>query len=129
MKINVIINLYTDGDYGFAYDKETGGSFYQDYGLNEDNHFGFVDDYYDNQTYLLSAVFENENDFSCKYEAQSFLSKVLCNIRVGYTHWYIMEYIYKMFDRAMTNVGLWNEGVFEMSGNYEGTYIKIEIEE
>ena len=129
MKIKICINLYTDGDYGFAYNNVTGGEFYQDYGLNEDDCFEFVDNYFYDQTYTLFAEFEDDNDFSCKYKAKSFLSKVFCNIRVGYTHWYTMEQIFKMFDRAITNVNIWNEGVFEMSGNYEGTYIRVEIEE
>ena len=129
MKIKIIVSLYTDGDYGFAYNEETGGAFYQDYGLNEDNHFRFVDDYYDSQTYVLAATFEDENYVTCKYEAQHFLSKVFCNIRVVYTHWYIMEYIFKMFNDAKNNIHWLNEGTFEMSGNYEGTCIKVEIEE
>lgn len=129
MKIKIIVSLYTDGDYGFTYDKETGGAFYKDYGLNENNHFRFVDDYDYSQTYVLSAVFENENYVTCKYEAQSFLSKVFCNIRVGHTHWYIMEYIFNMFKKAKDNIHWLNEGTYKMGGNYEGTFINIKIEE
>ena len=124
MKIKVNINLYTDGDYGFTYNEETGGFYYLDYELADDNCFEFIDNSYYYQMYTLSAVFNNKSD------AERFLKKVFCNIRVGYTHYYIAKYLFDMFDNAIKGLYSDNENYcYAVSGNYEGTYIKVDFEE
>lgn len=60
------------------------------------------------------------------YRALDLLEKMLCDIHVASGHYYIMDYIFHMFDEAIHAIYR-REPQFEssVSGNYEGTFIEV----
>lgn len=121
MKINIKVSLETDGDYKLNnntdYHMEFDGTAYY-------HHFVFTPD-------TPAYNFEDEHDIemSSAWRACRMLEKILCDIHVSYTHYYVIQDLYDMFDEAIETVGKYPVH-FEtsISGNYEGTYIEIECE-
>lgn len=110
MKITVDWAYYTDGDFS----------------MRENPFFKFK--YDGDETYSGVEIFENEDETRAKMEARSYLEQLLCESHVSYTHYYILEDLYKMFEAGMDF--LYNkdgETVFhkEITGNYDGTYLHI----
>lgn len=130
MKIVIKANFSTDGDYcidGYKYSYST---VCEDIDINltdrkfkiytrENNQHPFDDDY----TFI--KVFECEDETYCKMYARSYLEQLLCNIRVLYTHYYIIKYFYEMFDEAIKSIGHEEYFYDSIGGNYDGTDLEI----
>ena len=93
---------------------------------------------FDGTAYYNSYVFEDgipkyswEADYDANrkppYRAQALLEKMLCDIHIAYTHYYIMDDIFHMFEAAMDSIRK-RDLHFESSveGNYSGTFIEVE---
>ena len=113
MKIIVNWSLYTDGDF---------------YLENRERYGGVPDEEY-SDTYKGIRIFENKNKLSCMIEARDYLEKMLCDMRVLSGHYYILKYLYDIFDPLICFVCACEPGVLckELHGNYEGTRISIDI--
>lgn len=118
MRIDLKISLETDGDYSLPnntdYHMKFDGSGYYHYFVFEPNtpKYNFEDDH--------------DIEMSPSWRACKLLEKMLCDIHVSYTHYYIIEDLYLMFNEAIETVGKYPVH-FEtsISGNYEGTFIEI----
>ena len=115
MKIFIYWNLDTDGDFS----------------LKNYNEFDGIYDGSDG--YCGYKIFEFEDRYKCKYEAKRFLSKMLCEIHVSYTHYWVIEKIYEIFNSAIMFITEYdindaNSNYIEyMDGNYSDSYISITI--
>ena len=125
MKINITIGLETDGDYRLNNELDyhmeyDGSSYYHSYVFADTD---TVDGLYN---------FEDDNDirFGATWRACNLLEQMLCDLHVIYTHHYVLDYLYHMFDDAIEAIGR-RETHFEasISGNYDGTFISIDITE
>lgn len=130
MKIIIKANFNTDRDYGIDGYKYSYSTVCEDIDINlsdrkfkiytrENNQHPFDDEY----TFI--KVFECEDEDYCKMYARSYLEKLLCNIRVGFTHYYLIEDFYKMFDKAIKSIGHEEYFYDGISGNYDGTDLEI----
>ena len=105
-KLNVIIKLYTDGDFSLKNHTALGFSF-------------------DGDTY----EFQSKELDMCNIE--DLLGMVLNNIHVGSSHLYIWHHICELFAEAFDGIGrLFREDsevpvMCTMGGNYDGTEIYI----
>lgn len=122
MKINISISLETDGDYSLRnnelYSMECDGSSYF-------NTFEFADN-----TYRYDFESDCAASFDPCWRACSLLKKILCDIHVYHTHYYVLDDLYHMFEDAMEAIGR-HEKEFEVSisGNYDGTFIEFTLED
>lgn len=113
MKISIIWNLYTDGDFSLKN--------YEKYNCLD------FDGY---ERYFGIKEFENEDDFRCMDAARTFLEQMLCDMHVSYTHYYILRDLYEMFEPLIDFISKRKPGVEKryMSGNYNGTDITVAIQ-
>ena len=130
MKIVIKANFSTDGDYRIDNYTYSSSTVYEDIDIDlsdrkfkiytrENNEHPFDDDY----TFI--KVFECEDEIYCEIYARAYLEKLLCNIRVAPTYYYLIEYFFKMFDRAICSIG-YEEYFYDcLSGNYDGTDLEI----
>ena len=114
LKIKINWSLYTDGDYHIDN--------YEKYGCK---------DHEDGSEYYVGEItFVMSEDKGCRREAISILEQMLCDIRVGYNHYWLIKDMYDMFEKAMRFVSkkdnYGEESVF-MGGNYDVTEIRIRI--
>lgn len=121
MQINISYILYTDGDYSLRNAEELG--------CTNRNVVVDADDYYD---YVGSMEFKHEEEWRCKSEAKSFLWKFLCDgIHVSYTHSWLLKDFYDIMESLENVINEYQGGISvvkrHITGNYEGTEIKIEI--
>ena len=121
MQINISYTLYTDGDYSLRNAEELGCT----------NRDVVVDDfeYYD---YVGSMEFKYEEEWRCKSEAKNFLWRFLCDgIHISYTHPWLLKEFYDIMESLENIINEYQEGISvakrHITGNYEGTEIKIEI--
>ncbi len=120
MKVIVNIGLETDGDYRL----ENHESYKMTHGY-EDYEGTFV---FDENTPLYPYEDYSYTKFDAPWRAIRLLEHMLCDLRVGYTHHYVLDYLYHMFDDAIQAIHdrkRFHEG--DVSGNYGGTYITIRI--
>ncbi|WP_302660029.1 hypothetical protein [uncultured Clostridium sp.] len=122
MKIEILYNLYTDGDYS----------------LNNPEYFGCTgrnvkteyDDFYD---YVGSKSFENKNESTCRMYAKEFLEEFLCEgIHVSSSHYWLLKDFYNIIEGLMDVISEDFEGdekeyIGELSGNQTGTQIVVTI--
>ena len=121
-KITLKIGLETDGDYSLR-----------------DNDFYLMP--WDGSGYFHNFVFDNntepqpwEDPYTSSgepaYRALNLLENMLCDIHVASGHYYVMDYIFHMFDDAIHAIYR-REPQFESSvnGNYDGTFIEVYCEE
>lgn len=115
MRIEIDWCLYTDGDYGLRH---------------LDQFDGVLDD-----DLFISGI----KTFDNSMEASRFLEEMLCDIRVGSSHYYVLQCLFNIFDPLIQYVSgceykreeyTANDNlctVRQMGGNYEGTEIKVKI--
>ena len=118
MQINISYTLYADGDYSLRNAEELGCT-------NRDNYFECYD-------YVGSMEFKCEEEWRCKSEAKNFLWRFLCDgIHVSYTHPWLLKDFYDIMESLEDVINEYQEGISvakkHITGNYEGTEIKIEI--
>ena len=121
MRINVSYTLYTDGDYSLWNAEK--------FGCTNRNVVVDDDEYYD---YVGSMEFKYEEAWRCKNEAKNFLWRFLCNgIHISYTHPWLLKDFYDIMESLENVINEYQEGISvakrDITGNYEGTEIKIEI--
>lgn len=130
MKIVIKANFSTDGDYnidGYEYSLFT---VCEDIDIDlpdrkfkihteENNQHLFDDDY----TFIKTFACDDET--YCEMYARSYLEQLLCNIRVSFTHYYIIKYFYEMFDEAIKSIGHEKYFYDSIGGNYDGTDLEI----
>ena len=123
MKFIVKIGIETDGDFRldryeslFSMEHPKGSTeYYKEYYF-EDNDMAI---YNWEEGYYLKQ-------FDARWRVAKLLEEMLVNFRVAPSHYYMLDYLYHMFEDAKNK--LWNrEKHIEtfISGNYEGTYIEI----
>lgn len=118
MKIRITYGFYTDGDFSLRDPEKFGCT-----GIDVE----IEGDYYD---YVGTITFENDDIWKCKYDAKRFLEKFLCDgIHVSYTHYWLLKDFYDSIMSLIEFIEKNNTGEFceERSGNYDGTYIKVEF--
>ena len=122
MRYYVEIAFYTDGDFGF----DTDSKWCRNYELDDANIH--IDKEGDDFDYRLKTIVSGENEWQCKHNVRSFLNKVLCNVRFGSGHTFVMRDMYDMFNEAIDYI---DSGLFfkDLGGNYCGTYIFFQEEE
>lgn len=113
MKIIIDWQIYTDGDFYLEN--------YEKYDLKR-----VEDDLY---AYSGIRVFDNTSDIDCMMEARDFLEEMLCDMRVLPNHYYILHYLYKVFDSLIRFVCAREPGAVKehMPGNYDNTRCFIYI--
>lgn len=124
MKIKLEVRLCTDGDFH----------------VRPEVLYDFQKCFYcDDDTDYIKCIFDGLNiskDFSqdewIKLQVKDCLQIILTSIKVSYTHYNILLQLYELFDKAICalddmEIGSVYKGT--MSGNYEGTKIKISIVE
>lgn len=121
MKIKIDYTLYTDDDYSLRNAEE--------FGCTNRNVVVTDFEYYD---YVGSVEFNYEKEWRCKSEAKSFLWRFLCDgIRVSYTHPWLLKDFYDIIKSLENVINEYQEGISvatrHITGNYDGTEIKIEI--
>ena len=130
MKIIIKANFNTDGDYridNYIYSLSTAC---EDIDINlpdrkfkiytrENNQHPTDDDY------MFVKMFECEDEDYCRIYARSYLEKLLCNIRVLSTHYYIIKYFYEMFDEAIKSIRHEEYFYDSIGGNYDGTELEV----
>lgn len=118
MKIRVSYGLCTDGDYSLRNPKRF-GCIQRDVEIEED----FFD-------YVGTMDFESEKEWRCKHEVKIFLEKLLCDgFHISYTHYWLLEDFYNIIESLLNFIKENNSGELckKLSGNYDGTYIKIKF--
>lgn len=81
-------------------------------------------------TFLGELNFDCNDALMCKIDAKAFLEKLLCDgIHVLYTHYWLIEKFYHIIQSLIDFINQNDSGVIreELSGNYDGTVIKVEI--
>lgn len=123
MKIVIKIGIETDGDFRLENHKE--------YKMTYDNSGGYDGVFvFEEETPLYPYEDHSYNRFDAWWRAQRLLEHMLCDIRVIHTHHYVLDYLYHMFDDAITALHERKKTHYGyVSGNYDGTYIEFSIVE
>lgn len=121
MQINISYTLYTDDDYSLRNS--------EDFGCTNRNVMIDSSEYYD---YIGFMEFKDEEEWKCKNEAKNFLWRFLCDgIHISYTHPWLLKDFYDIMKYLENVINEYQEGISvekrQITGNYEGTEIKIEI--
>lgn len=118
MKINIIYNLYHDGDFHIESPEKINCQKISDY------------------EYTGTKEFKADNVCKATREARGFLEEFLCeHLKVGggASHYWILGDFYTMIDSLIEFIGDYESGnvmkAKRLSGNYEGTEIIVRIEE
>lgn len=118
MKIRVKYSFYTDGDYSLRN--------YNDFGCTG-REVEIDDEYFD---YIGTVNFDNEEIWRCKHDAKNFLTQLLCDgIHISYTHYWLIESFYNIIESLIGFINENDSGEIckSLSGNYEGTMIRVEL--
>ena len=119
MKLIVKIGLETDGDYSLLHEDQFGMKYD---GTGYFGVFGFDDS---NKTYLYPYEDKSYLQFDSWWRLNSLLEHMLTDLHVSFTHHYVLDYLYHMFDDAMEAIGRRETSYYgSISGNYEGTFIE-----
>lgn len=76
--------------------------------------------------------FKYEEEWRCKSEAKDFIWRFLCDgIHISHTHPWLLKDFYNIMESLENVINEYQEGISvaqrHITGNYEGTKIKIEI--
>lgn len=119
MKLIVKIGLETDGDYSLLHEDQFGMKYD---GTGYFGVFGFDDS---NKTYHYPYEDKSYLQFDSWWRLNSLLEHMLTDLHVSFTHHYVLDYLYHMFDDAMEAIGKREKSYYgSISGNYEGTFIE-----
>ena len=123
LRITLKIGLETDGDYTLQNNEL--------YHMSYDDANGYFHNFvFDENTEPQPWEDAYTSSREPTYRALNLLEKMLCDIHVASGHYYIMDYIFHMFDDAIHAIYR-RESAFEasVSGNYDGTFIEVYYEE
>lgn len=119
MKLIIKIGLETDGDYSLLHEDKFGMEYD---GSGYFNVYRFDDD---DKEYLYPYEHRSYLQFDKWWRANALLEHMLTDLHVSFTHHYVLDYLYHMFDDAMEAIGKRKETYYgSISGNYDGTYIE-----
>lgn len=113
MKIFVDICLNTDGD--FSLDHEKIKKKFPELAVLKS---GYIQDY------MIFGKLPMDN--YCN-RARDLLKTVLCSIRFGTRHYYLMRDVYHIFDSAITALSTPDYFYESIGGNYHGTHIELKV--
>ena len=119
MKIVIKVGLSTDGDYSLQHAQKynmefDGNKYFHVYQFNDEGRYTFYP--YEDTSYAM---------FDSWWRASRLLEHILCDIHVLYTHHYVLDYLYHMFDDAIKALHNREESHYgSIDGNYAGTYIE-----
>lgn len=111
MYIHVEWYLGTDGDYRLENYQRFGGEAYSEY------------------TFHGQRGFYDKNEFNCACEASEYLEEMLVSMRVDSNHYFLLEWLYDIFDEAINFVNKRKSGEYHVSlpGNYDSTELMVDI--
>lgn len=119
MQLIIKIRLETDGDYSLLHPEQFDMRFD---GCGYFGFFRFKDEDkeelypYENKSYL---------QFDKWWRANSLFKHMLTDLHVVFTHYYVLDELYHMFDDAMTAVSKRDTSYYgSIGGNYDGTCIE-----
>ncbi len=119
MQLIIKIGLETDGDYSLLHEDKFN---MQWNGTGYYNVFRFEDD---NKTDIYPYEDPSCLNFDKWWRANSLFEHMLTDLHVSFTHHYVLDYLYHMFDDAMTAIGKREETYYgSIDGNYSGTFIE-----
>lgn len=119
MKLIIKIGLETDGDYSLLHEDKFGMEYD---GSGYFNVYCFDDD---NKEKIYPHEDKSYLQFDKWWRANALLEHMLTDLHVSFTHHYVLDYLYHMFDDAMEAIGQRKETYYgSISGNYDGTYIE-----
>lgn len=113
MIVSISISLVTDGDFSLREFPELDSAFIT---LQEQEE----EDYFLTRKYVVDDYMMDPRDF---------LEKVLCEIHVSFTHSWLIETFYKLFQGAIKALSAKECFYGVVDGNYEGTCIDIDFTE
>lgn len=120
MKIIVNIAIETDGDFRV----ENADS----YGLTGDGESLSGEFVFDDSTPLYIYEEHDYRKFGPKWRATALFKHMLCDMRVYFTHYWVLDDLYHLFNNAMKAINN-NEKSYcdSLSGNYDGTMISFKV--
>lgn len=115
MTIEIEFGYRTDGDFSLMGNEYFKAEETDDY------------DYYCKKKFLSN---DYRDDLFCMFAAREFVERLLVQTSISYTHYSIMEDIYNMIAPVIEFVNRNKVGNIqrEMSGNYDGTFVKVSIQ-
>lgn len=116
MKIRVSYGFYTDGDYSLRNS--------EDFGCTA-KEIEIEDEFFD---YVGVMEFENEEAWRCKDDTKIFLKQLICDgIHISYTHHWLMKDFYDSIESLINFINENDTGELckKLSGNYEGSYLRV----
>lgn len=119
MKLVVKIGLETDGDYSLLHPEQfemrwDGTGYFGIYRFNDEDKETLYP--YEDKSYL---------QFDKWWRTNSLLEHMLTDLHVIFTHHYVLDYLYHMFDDAMEAIGRRETSYYgSVGGNYDGTFIE-----
>lgn len=119
MKLVVKIGLETDGDYSLLHPEQFGVIW------DGSGYFGIYR--FDDEDKETLYPYEDKSclQFDKWWRANSLLEHMLTDLHVIFTHHYVLDYLYHMFDDAMEAIGRREETYYgSVNGNYDGTFIE-----
>lgn len=123
MKILVKIALATDGDFSVVHPKN--------YHLSNDIYSDYYGAYiFDDSDKTTLYRYEDGSylQFDCWWRACRLLEHMLTDLHVIFTHHYVLDYLYHMFDESIQSIGKREKYHYaSIGGNYEGTHIEVTV--
>jgi hypothetical protein len=119
MQLILKIGLETDGDYSLLHEDKfdmrwDGTGYFGVFRFNDTDKEKLYP--YEDKSYL---------QFDKWWRANALLEHMLTDLHVSFTHHYVLDYLYHMFDDAMEAIGKREESYYgSISGNYDGTFIE-----
>lgn len=119
MRLVLKIGLETDGDYSLLHPEQfemrwDGTGYFRVFRFDDDDKETLYP--YEDKSYL---------QFDKWWRANSLLEHMLTDLHVIFTHHYVLDYLYHMFDDAMEAIGRREKTYYgSISGNYDGTFIE-----
>lgn len=119
MQLIVKIGLETDGDYSLLHPEQfdmswDGNGYFRVFRFDDNDKETLYP--YEDKSYL---------QFDKWWRANSLFEHMLTDLHVIFTHHYVLDYLYHMFDDAMEAIGRREETYYgSISGNYDGTFIE-----
>ena len=121
-RISVSFDAETDGDYGFRNDDF---SKYMERMSGKDKEYSYTKPHC--FSFCIRYVCDGKaNDYDAKMQARDFIENIVRHIDFGHLH--LMKNFYDMYDKARNwifNNTSENEFYWNLSGNYEGTELRV----
>ena len=122
MKVIIQIRLCTDGDFSL--------NNYEAYSMQFDGEDYIGRFEFDANTPLYAYEEHSYINFDSYWRAQQLFKHMLTDIHVGFSHYYVLDDLYHLFNDAIQAVRNKQTQYYNsISGNYEGTSIQIYVKD